>query len=50
MTLGPLAYFVVAVAILAWSYGLFRMVRRQVRRERDPDDPGPGPGGPLRDW
>jgi len=50
VTLGPLAYFVVAVAILAWSYGLFRMVRRQVRRERDPDDPGPGPGGPLRDW
>lgn len=46
----PLGYLLVAFAVLAWGYGLYRLVRRQVRRERDPDDLGPGPGGPLGDW
>lgn len=50
MVLGPLAYLLVAAAVLAWGYGLYRLVRRQVRRERDPDDPDPGPGGPLSHW
>lgn len=50
MVLGPLAYLLVAAAVLAWGYVLYRLVRRQVRRERDPDAPGPGPGGPLNDW
>ncbi|WP_017584454.1 hypothetical protein [Nocardiopsis valliformis] len=51
MVLGPLAYLLVAGVVLAWGYGLYRLVRRQVRRERDPHDPDdPGPGGPLNDW
>ena len=49
MELGTLGYLLVAVAILTWGYVLYRLVRRQVRRENDPDDPGFGPDGPLRD-
>lgn len=48
--LTPWGHLIVTAAVLAWGYVLYRLVRRQVRRERDPDDPGPGPGGPLNDW
>ncbi|GHC74942.1 hypothetical protein GCM10007079_09640 [Nocardiopsis terrae] len=52
MELGPIAHLVVASAVLAWGYVLYRLVRRQRRREQDPDGPdsAPRPGGPLRDW
>lgn len=49
MELGTLGYLMVATAVLVWGYVLYRLVRRQVSRENDPDDPGFGPGGPLHD-
>ena len=48
MELAPLAYLLVAAAVLAWGYGLYRLVLRQVRREGEHDDPGPG--GPTSHW